>query len=188
MPPGKIIKIEDMGRRFKSGVFCKNGTIIEWGAGVKEWGAPHTKAIESDRQMYRAPSFAVDSNGSTSTFVLLIGKEKFTRGLWVYPHFEAVYDLDGSGITAFSAYVGVTRDACDRQIRHQQYRANFEIWVDGRVRAQSGLMRPTDEARYLTVEKINGAKEFKLVTRLDCDQDDPTYLCTWADSQFYAQK
>jgi hypothetical protein len=188
MPPGKIIKIEDMSKRFKSGVFCKNGTIIEWGVGVREWGAPHTKKIENDRQMYRSPTFAADSSGPTNTFVLLIGKEKFTRGLWVYPHFEAVYNVEGMGITGFSAYVGITRDACDRQIRHHQYRANFEIWVDGQVRAQSGLMRPTDEARYLTVEGIKDAKEFKLVTRLDCDQDDPTYLCTWADLQFYAEK
>jgi hypothetical protein len=73
-------------------------------------------------------------------------------------------------------------------IRHHQYRANFEIYVDGEVRAQSGLMLATDDPRYLTVENLKGVKGIKLVTRLDCDKDDPSFLCTWADAQFYAER
>jgi hypothetical protein len=187
MPPGKIIKIEDMAKQFASGVFCKNGTIIESGIGVAEWGRPFTRKVENHRQLSTAPYYA-SSSVSNSAFLPLIGKNKFTRALWVYPHFEAVYKVEGMGITGFSAHVGITRDACERMIRHHQYRANFEIWVNDEVRAQSGLMMVADDARYLTVEGLTEAKEIKLVTRLDCDKDDPTFLCTWADAQFYAEK
>ena len=54
--------------------------------------------------------------------------------------------------------------------------------------AQSGLMSCVDAPRYLVAEGLGGAKEIKLVTRLDCDKDDPTFLATWADAQFYAPR
>jgi hypothetical protein len=187
MPPGKITKIEDMAKQFTSGVFCKNGTIIETGVGVAGWGRAFTKKVENYRQLFLSPSYA-NSGVSSAQYLPLIGKEKFSRALWVYPHFEGAYNVEGLGITGFSACVGITRDARERIIRHHQYRANFEIWVDGQVRAQSGLMLSDDEPRYLTVEGLKDVKEFKLVTRLDCDKDDPTFLCTWADAQFYAEK
>ena len=114
-------------------------------------------------------------------------KQRFSRGMWVTPHHESVYNLEGSTITAFSAYVGITNDARQYQIYNNHRRVNFEIYVDGEVRLQSGLMRVDDPPRYLVVEGLKDAKELKLVTRLDSDEDDPSYLATWADAQFYEE-
>jgi hypothetical protein len=151
------------------------------------WGLPKITKLRNSLAIPISPkplSFRLFDQASLP----LIGKEKFSRAIWVYPHSEVAYNLEGTGTTAFSACVGITRDARERYIRHHQYRANFEIWVDGAVRTQSGLMLTTDDARYLTVEGLKDVKEFKLVTRLDCDKDDPTFVCTWADAQFYAER
>jgi hypothetical protein len=126
--------------------------------------------------------------GSSNQYIILIGKERFSRGMWVYPHAETVYNIEGSGITAVSAYVGVTRDARAKKIRNSHYKVNFEIHADGKILIQSGLMKCTDESRYLVAEGLEKYKKIKLVTRLDCNKDDPTYLATWADVQFYAQR
>jgi hypothetical protein len=177
MPFGKIIKIEDMGENFKFFGTCLKGTKIETGM-VKEIGKAHTKAFTN-------PTVGVHFNAKQ--FVLVIGNERFSRGMWVYPHHESVYKLEGSRIRAFSAYVGVTNDARQRMIRNHHRRVNFEIWVDGKIVTQSGLMKTNDSARYLTVENLKGAKEIKLITRLDSNKDDNTFLATWADCNFYAE-
>jgi len=51
-------------------------------------------------------------------------------------------------------------------------RLGFEIWVDGQLRAHSGLMGPTDGPKLLAVDGLAGAEEFRLLTRLHTDQDD----------------
>ncbi len=84
--------------------------------------------------------------------------------------YEAVFNLEGKGFQAFSAYVGfpdtwnilvgmwgLPGAATDR--------LNYEIYVDGKLRAQSGLMAPTDDFRLLAVDALAGAKEMRLVVR-----------------------
>ena len=191
MPKGKIIRVEDMNRYLDSAVFCKKGTVIEIGNNVREAGRARTRRFDkrSAPAMFRTPQYTTDARmGSTNTFIILIGKERFSRGMWVYPHHESVYKVAGAGITAFSAYVGVTRDARAKYLRNSHYRVNFEVYADGKAVAQSGLMSCVDAPRYVVAENLGGAKEIKLVTRLDCDKDDPTFLATWADAQFYAPR
>jgi hypothetical protein len=191
MPKGKIIRIEDMGKYFDSAVFCKNGTVIEVGSNVREVGRARTRRFDkrSARALFRTPQYTTDLRmGGTNQYIILIGKERFSRGMWVYPHHESVYRVAGAGITAFSAYVGVTRDALAKRLRNSHYRVNFEVYADGKAVAQSGLMSCVDAPRYLVAENLGGAKQIKLVTRLDCDKDDATFLATWADAQFYAPR
>ena len=177
MPFGKIIKIDEMGETWTSFATCMKGTKIETGA-VRELGKSHTQALANPSE--GPPAMRKE-------YLPIIGQERFSRSLWAYPHSEAVFKLEGSKIQAVSAYVGVSNDARQRLIRNQHRRVSFEIWVDGKVVTQSGLMKTTDSARYLTVENLNGAKELKLVTRLDSDKDDNTFLVSWCDVNFYAE-
>ena len=179
LPMGRVMQIERMEpKRLKSHVTCAKGTLIETGV-VREWGAAFTAK--------GAPTFGETNASTVPPMLLLIGKHRFSRALWVTPAHESVYDLTDSGISSFGVSVGVTKDA-RHFIRALNRRVNFEIYVDGKLRIQSGIMSAMDEARLLAVEGLEQAKELKLVTRLDSDEDDPTYYSCWADANFYTKK
>ena len=176
MPFGRIIKLDDIGKRWTFFGTCMKGTRIETGK-VREIGQAHTHSLANPSE---GPPCA------RKEFLPIIGNERFSRAMWVYPHHESVFDLAGSGIRAVSAYVGICNDARQRTIRNQHRMVNFEIWVDGKLATQSGLMKTNSPARYLTVENIESARELKLVTRLDSNKDDNTFLSCWCDCNFYA--
>jgi hypothetical protein len=66
-----------------------------------------------------------------------------------------------------------------------QHRLHFEIYVDGRLRAHSGLMGMTDPPRLLVVEGLDSAKEIRLVTRAHDDQDRGGLVGGWGEPAFY---
>jgi len=175
MPFGKIVKLKEVGKPWTFFGTCLKGTKIETGA-VKETGRAHTQALQNPTQGPPA---------QRKEFLPIIGNERFSRAMWVYPHHECRFNLEGSRIRAFSAYVGVSNDARQRLIRNQHRKVNFEIWVDGKLVTQSGLMKTSSAARYLTVENLQAAKRLRLVTRLDSNKDDNTFLSCWCDCNFY---
>ena len=136
-------------------------------------------------QRYGAQAYGNAAGGSS---MLMMADQKFTRGLWVLPHHETVYNLENSKIVSFSAFVGITEEMCKNSIRDQDRRVNFEVWVDGKIREQSGLLAAYDKPRLLVVEHLENAKELKLVTRLDSDRDNPSFAATWADANFYLKE
>ncbi len=85
-----------------------------------------------------------------------------------------VYDIQAKGYTAFAATVKLSgrKDRVGESAEGK--RASFEVHVDGRLRAQSGLMTAADEPRLLVVEGLAGAKELKLLVRWD--RPEPKYL------------
>ncbi len=97
---------------------------------------------------------------------LSIGKKLYDHGLWAWPYHETVYDVAGAGFRAFSADVGFHDRSLSVWQGDPRLHLSFEVYVDGRLRAQSGIMRPADrEIRLLVVEALAGAREVKLVTR-----------------------
>src|SRR6185436_17956503 len=86
--------------------------------------------------------------GGNAGTILLIGKQRFSRGLWVNPAHETVYDLKDSGVIAFSAFVGVPNDARS-QTGSPQRRVFFEIYVDGKLGMHSGTMTLKSDARMM---------------------------------------
>jgi len=99
-----------------------------------------------------------------------IGDKRYDVALWALPYHETVYKLEGSGIRAFSAEVGVNHVVAHGggtyAAGHENIRVCFEIHVDGRIAAHSGLMKSTDGPRLLVVDGLEKAKEMKLITRL----------------------
>ena len=98
------------------------------------------------------------------------------------------YNIAGKGYAAFSATVQMSphrrkvgESAADKIV-------NFEVHVDGVLRAQSGLMTPKDEARLLVVDDLHNAKELKLLVRWD--RPEPKYLggtvgTVWLEPKVY---
>lgn len=108
-----------------------------------------------------------------------IAGKKFNHGLWVVPLHETVYSVEGAGFSAFVAEVGFS-SMCKQPGKP----VNCEIYVDGQLRAQSGLVKAGDPPRLLVVDSLGQAQEVRLVTRRDDLSDDGEITVTWADARF----
>jgi hypothetical protein len=143
----------------------------------------------NEKETHKAPTFGPTLNVWHGEKPLMIGDKKYERGLWIKPHHETVYNIEGKGFAAFSAEVGWNRmvTKADYGLGHTTVRMNFEVHVDGKIVAQSGLMSATDPARLLVVEWPRGAKELKLISRTHYNADEPLGLayCNWAEPKLY---
>ena len=176
LPLGAVVQIEKLEKQFlKSHAVLGHNSISFCGPNYAgKWQSRET-----------APNFAASYGYGGGQMQLVFSKKRFDRGLWVTPHHETEYRLEGSGVSAFSAHVGVSSDVAKTVIRDFNLRVNFELWVDGKIKAQSGLMTALDEPRLLLVKDLEQGKELKLVTRLDSNGDNGTFICTWANASFF---
>jgi hypothetical protein len=120
-----------------------------------------------------------------------IGREKkgFKGGLRVRVPHETVLDVTGRGFRAFAAEVGPPGYFSSRTMlaRWGFFRLHFEVYVDGELRAHSGLMRVTDPPRLLVAD-VTGAKQVRLVTRVHDDTVQRHLKGCWAEPAFYRAK
>ena len=102
---------------------------------------------------------------------------------------ETVYKLEGGGFAAFSATVRVNRRHRKPSLTGEhKARVNFEIHVDGKLVAQSGLMTPHDPARLLVVTGLKHAKRLRLFVRFDrpeASNHGRRVIIHWAEPRFY---
>jgi hypothetical protein len=169
LPMGRVLRLEKMDpAKLKSHRLTANGdkTLLYY------WDVRPAPA---------KPSFFFNATA-------IVGKKKFDRFMQVLPRHETVYNIEGTDIDAFSAWVGVENSTAKEKIRHHERLVNFEIYVDGKPVTQSGLMTTRDEPRLLVVKSLGGAKEVKLATRLDSNMDNPNYPVIWANPEFYTTK
>ena len=61
---------------------------------------------------------------------------------------------------------------------------SFEVYVDGQLRAQSGLMKVGDAPRLLVVDNLRNARQVRLVTRRADLVDDWYTSAIWGDPRF----
>ena len=152
----------------------------------------HRKIVRSHRsvnwfrhQVNTSASFAGSLSFWHTDQPAVIGRKKYDMALWVLPYHETVYKLAGSGYRAFSAEVGVNAVVARQAAGHEGLRVCFEIHVDGKLVAHSGLMKSTDAPRLLVVEGLEKAKEMKLITRLHTMlYDDGSFLGEYAYSNW----
>ena len=146
----------------------------------------------NNRRAYTQPTFGKTLNVWHGLKPAQIGKKKYQIALWLKPAHHTVYKLEGTHCTAFSAEVGwnamVAKSSMGRG--HQTVRLSFEVHVDGKIAAQSGLMKATDPARLLVVQGLEGAKELKLVTRTQYDADERLGIAygNWGEPMLYREK
>ncbi|GAF71971.1 unnamed protein product, partial [marine sediment metagenome] len=124
----------------------------------------------------------------TPTSGYVMGKKTFRRGLWVAPNHETVFDVKGAGFSAFAAEVGFYDGYSKSSYANRGAVVSFEIYVDGKLRTQSGFMTFSDAPRLLVADRLARAKEVKLVTRRADLVDDWYTFVTWGDPRFIKAK
>ena len=117
-----------------------------------------------------------------------MGKKTFRRGLWAAPTHETVYDVHGEGFTAFAAEVGFWDNVTQNRYANLGATVSFEVYVDGVLRAQSGLMQFGDAPRLLVADGLKNARQVRLVTRRRDLVDDWYTLTTWGDPRFIKRR
>ncbi len=134
----------------------------------------------------KSPQGLRRENYATAPYTM--GGKTYRRGLWASPGHETVYEIEGAGFTAFAADVGFYEKLANSRYANLGAVVSFEVYVDGRLRAQSGLMRFGEKPRLLVADRLEGARRVKLVTRRDDLVDDWYCVATWADPRFLKAK
>ena len=120
----------------------------------------------------------------TATTPYAMAKKTFKRGLWVAPNHETTYNVKDAGFSAFAAEVGFYDGVAKSRYANLGAVVSFEVYVDGKLRAQSGLMKFGDAPRLLVVDGLAKATDVKLVTRRSDLVDDWYTSATWGDPRF----
>jgi len=126
------------------------------------WGATPAKKYEGCTSKWERMHQAVNLvRGEHFPFMVRAG----------VPH-EVKFKIEGAGYKALSVKVGLPDTyAMHRYRRPHDYpkwlRMNMEIFVDGKLRTQSGMMGTDDKARLLVVDGLENAKELKLRARMN---------------------
>lgn len=106
------------------------------------------------------------------------------------------YNIKGKGIRGFSARVEVVPYSIKTyggkiKGRPLDTQVAFEIHVDGKIVATSGLMKLGDKPRLLVAKSLGNAKVLQLITRFDVPelQNINSYDCgLWKDARVYMNK
>lgn len=134
----------------------------------------------------KKPRFGKELGFHHRRFKLAIGDKSYETGVWVAPRQETVYGLNGSGFKAFSVEVGLNQASKTVGIGNPRLLMNFEIWVDGNLRTQSGPMSVSDAPRLLAVDGLENAKELRLLARThDLRENGRGAYGHWAAPRFY---
>lgn len=82
----------------------------------------------------------------------------YKKGIGTHANSTIIYNLTDKNASIFSTYIGV-----DHRMYHSAAASiKFEIYVDGKLAYESGLMHAKDEQKYVEIN-VAGAKELKLV-------------------------
>ena len=113
--------------------------------------------------------------------------------LWGKVPHEVVFNLKDTGFKAFSVEVDVPEkwgygevgmDLGGGGLPPAGLCINFEIYVDGKLRAQSGFVSVADPRRLLVVDNLSGAGELRLVARPN-KIPGKFFWGDWCDMTFY---
>ncbi len=84
---------------------------------------------------------------------------EYEKGLGMHSTSTVIYDLTDKNADIFSTYIGV-----DRAMYNSVGQVQFEIYVDGKLAYDSGIMMAKDKQKYVEVN-LADAKELKLVVK-----------------------
>ena len=84
---------------------------------------------------------------------------EYEKGLGMHSTSTVIYDLTDKDADIFSTYIGV-----DRAMYNSVGQVQFEIYVDGTLAYDSGIMKAKDKQKYVEVN-LADAKELKLVVK-----------------------
>lgn len=103
---------------------------------------------------------------------------EYDKGLGMHSTSTVIYDLTDKNVDMFSTYIGV-----DRAMYNTVGQVQFEIYVDGKLAYDSGIMRAKDKQKYVEVN-LADAKELKLVVK-DGGNGNGSDHATFGDTKLY---
>ncbi len=122
-------------------------------------------------------------------FMLGTPPKEVAGGITVQLPQETVIDLKGKNFTAFSAEVGLQSSLMEPS--NLTWSSNlcvvYEVYVDGVLRAQSGLMGAKDASRLLAVTGLESASELKLTARQHDDGSQRNVMACWGNASLYSK-
>lgn len=117
-----------------------------------------------------------------------IGKEKaeFQKGFYGDAPFKVTYSIEGLKAAAFAVEVGAQSYASfpPHVFWAHSIRLQYEIEVDGALKAQSGLMSVVDAPRLLVVKGLDAAKTLTLKVR-GANDAKVNRIASWANPVLY---
>ncbi len=114
-----------------------------------------------------------------------MGSMRYKRGFGTCPESAVAFELDGNAIS-FEAIVGID-DSYEKDKRWAKYYragASFRVWVDGKVKYDSGVMAEKKAPKFMRVD-LRGAREVVLETA--SGPQPYAFECAnvnWADAKF----
>ncbi len=150
-------------------------TALAWGVSQVEYLSDLPQRLVFVQQGWGALGLNTCAyNPGLEPLPLQIGERIYEHGLGHHAPGALVYDLNGE-YSEFLAEVGVQEQAADAGS------VVFQVWVDGKKRYDSGLLRESDGARKVKV-KVQGAFELRLVSTdggdgITCD------CANWAEAR-----
>ena len=116
----------------------------------------------------------------------MIRKKWYSHTVYARTPHKATLKVEGSGYKALSVEVGIPDKWYGpyAKVGPDWMRVNFEIWVDGKIRTQSGMVGPKDEARLLVVDGLENAKTVTLHCRPFKIPGDLVYV-TWGEPKVW---
>jgi len=97
--------------------------------------------------------------------------KRFEQAMTVKVAGDIVLNIEGRGFSAFSAEVGPHFDCRLGQGLPWKPKLHFEGYVDGKFAGHSGPMQLGEGPRLLVITGLKDAKELRLVTRVDLDEN-----------------
>lgn len=94
-----------------------------------------------------------------------LGQTTFRRGLGIHPEAEMTYDIGGE-YDLFDVWAGIDLEGATSvaSAREDAEKVAFEVWGDGRLLADSGVMRWNTPPKHFVV-RVTGVKELRLNAR-----------------------
>lgn len=102
--------------------------------------------------------------------------ETFAKGIGTHSYSEIVYNSEGYDV--FDTWVGIDRHVADKKVSS----VNFKVYVDGELKAETGVMRIDTPKKRLVVD-VRNSKEIKLVVDV-ADNGNTWDHADWADAKF----
>ncbi|MEG0439171.1 MAG: NPCBM/NEW2 domain-containing protein [Solibacillus sp.] len=113
---------------------------------------------KSTQNSYAAPKKDISMSAKTLRLTAEDGSEvAYEKGIGAHANSTIVYDLTDKDADYFTSFVGV-----DRQMYGTVGSVIFQVFVDGEMQFNSGLMNSRDPQKFVEVN-ISGAQELKLV-------------------------
>lgn len=106
-----------------------------------------------------------------------INKREYAKGIGMHATSEVTLDIEGKDFTTFETYVGADGNSTSGSTS-----VNFQVYVDGEMKYDSGVMKVTDAKKKISTP-VAGAKEVKLVMA-DGGNGISNDSGVWADAKF----